>query len=126
MVLSTVVVDDDEPVRRLLQVRLESTRRFSVVAHGSDGEEVEQLVSAYRPDVLIVDNDMPRKNGLDALRQMSVRPPGMTIVVYTSDCSDDVVRAASSAGAHEVVGKLRPFEELLEAVTAHRRSSRNP
>jgi DNA-binding NarL/FixJ family response regulator len=118
--LRTVLVDDDDEIRGLLDVRLTSTCRFRVVAHGRDGRDAITLSREHLPDVLIVDHRMPVLTGVEAIREVVALPPRTTVVLYTSDHADELWEQARQAGAHAVVGKLAPFEHLAQAVERHR------
>ena len=67
----TIIVADDHPFFRdgLIKV-LELDRRFSVVDEAKDGEELIQKVKYFKPDISIVDITMPRKNGIEATREI--------------------------------------------------------
>ncbi len=102
--IDILVVDDSPLMRRLITHLLESDPGLRVVATAADGYEAIQKVEAIRPDVVTLDIDMPRMNGLDALQQIMKRAP--TPVIMFSGVKDGaaVVRALE-LGAIEFVSK---------------------
>lgn len=111
-----VVVDDQEEIRDLLRLRLERTGHFDVVGEGGDGQEAIDLCTKHRPDVVIVDAAMPVMNGLEAVPDIASGSPSTSIVVYTAESGLATRNEAERVGAHAVVGKLDPFERLVETI----------
>ncbi len=111
-----VVVDDREDVRDLLRLRLERTGHFDVVGEGSDGYEAIDLCTEHHPDVVIVDAAMPGLNGLEAVPDIARVSPVTAIVIYTAESGLATRNEAERVGAHAVVGKLDPFERLVETI----------
>ena len=114
--MRTVVVDDQEDVRRLLRIRLERTGHFEIVAEGADGSEAVTLCGEHRPHVVIVDAAMPGMNGLEAVPGISAGAPSTAIVIYTAETGMTTRNEAERVGAHAVVGKLDPFDRLVETI----------
>ncbi|PPK61871.1 response regulator transcription factor [Actinokineospora auranticolor] len=90
-----VVLADDEPLlRHGLRVLLETDGRVEVVAEAGDGSTAIEAVRRHRPDVLLLDVQMPGLDGLSALRMVSALPsPPVTAVLTTFDLDDYVARA---------------------------------
>lgn len=111
-----VVVDDQQDVRDLLTLRLRRHGNFDVVAEGADGQEAIILCETHRPDIAIVDAAMPVMNGLEAVPQIVEGAPETAIVIYTAEAGLATRNEAERVGAHAVVGKLDPFERLVETI----------
>lgn len=111
-----VVVDDQQDVRELLALRLRRHGNFDVVAEGADGREAIDLCETHRPDIAIVDAAMPVMNGLEAVPQIIEAAPATAIVIYTAEAGLATRNEAERVGAHAVVGKLDPFERLVETI----------
>lgn len=111
-----VVVDDQSDVRDLLTLRLSRHGSFDVVAEGADGGEAIELCKTHRPDVAIIDAAMPVMNGLEAIPQIVEDVPTTAIVIYTAEAGLATRNEAERVGAHAVVGKLDPFERLVETI----------
>ena len=103
--LSVVVVDDNEDMRLLLRIQLEHDPRFRVVAEGADGYEAIAIVAEHQPDLLVLDRQMPRLGGVEAIPEIRMRAPATAIVLYTAHPDESTRRAALAAGAFEVVQK---------------------
>jgi CheY-like chemotaxis protein len=81
-----VLAEDEALLRRGLRVLLESDRRVEVVAEAADGLELLSAITAHRPDVVLVDVQMPGMDGLTATRLLRTMPEaaGLVIVAMTA------------------------------------------
>ena len=112
-----VMVVDDHPVMRSgLKDVLEATGRFEVVGQAEDGEEAVATVGELEPDVIIMDVIMPRKDGVDACREIMERLPDTKVLMLTASTEEDAVIEAVSAGATGYLQKYSRPEELVETV----------
>jgi len=114
--IRTVVVEDEEAVRRLLRVRLERDGGFVVVAEGTSASDARELCREHRPHAVIVDAGLPGESGLSAVPDIRAASPATVVVIYTSDSTVATRNAAERAGAHAVVGKLDPFDLLVGTI----------
>ncbi|MFG2714526.1 response regulator [Streptomyces goshikiensis] len=115
--VSLLIADDDEVTRSGLRLLLAAQPGIAVVGEAADGVEAVERARLLRPDVVLMDVRMPRRNGIEATRQLlaeSDRPP--KVVVITTFENDDYVTAALSAGASGFVLKRRPVPQIAEAV----------
>nr|WP_263252274.1 response regulator transcription factor [Saccharopolyspora rosea] len=112
-----VVLADDEPMlRRGLRVLLESGGPIRVVAEAADGDRLVSAVRAHRPDVALVDVQMPGKDGLTALRDLrALGQPPATAVLTTFDL-DEYVADALRYGANGFLLKDAEPAVLVRAV----------
>ncbi|MGY1601961.1 response regulator [Geodermatophilus sp. SYSU D00815] len=112
------VVADDHPVfRQGLRVLLEDLG-VDVVAEAADGEEAVAAVRRERPDVVLMDLQMPRLTGIEATRQLVAADPDVRVLVLTMVADDDAVFAAIQAGALGYVLKGAGQEEIGRALAA--------
>jgi DNA-binding NarL/FixJ family response regulator len=112
-----VLIADDEPdIRASLSVLVEHEPEMSVVAVAGDGDEVVRLSSAHSPDVVLMDVQMPRMNGLEATRLLCGRADGPRVLVLTTFDWDDYVYDALRAGASGFLLKNSPPGEILRAI----------
>jgi DNA-binding NarL/FixJ family response regulator len=111
-----LIVDDHaallSAIRRLLD------QEFEVVGEAHDGEEAVRMARDLHPDVVLTDLAMPRRGGLDAIRQINAEGSASAIVVLTVLADSAVVGAAVEAGARAYVLKSQAGVELLPAITA--------
>jgi DNA-binding NarL/FixJ family response regulator len=119
-----LIADDHSLVRRGLRALIDSDPRFSVVDDVGDGAEAIRTCVAIRPDVAVLDVNMPITGGITAAAEIRSAAPDTGIVILTYQMEVSVIRAALNAGAHGFVLKSSPEEELFEAIIAARRGER--
>lgn len=110
------LADDHELVRRGLVALLSTENGLTVVGTGADGFEAVEQVQALQPDVILLDLQMPRKNGMEAIAEIRANNPQARILVLTSFSEDDMVFAAIQAGAMGFLLKDSSPEELVWAI----------
>jgi DNA-binding NarL/FixJ family response regulator len=111
-----VLVDDSPDVRRLLATRLQLEGGFDVVGEAADGAEAIVLVTRHQPDLIVLDAMMPVLTGLDALPSLVMGSPDSKVVVYSAFTDDPALERIYDAGAHAVVNKAAPIDQLLIAI----------
>lgn len=114
--IRVALADDHSVVRRGLRQLLESSGGFTVVAQAADVPSTVEVVRRSRPDVLILDLNMPGGSSLDAVPQLRQDSPNTRIVVVTMQSEPAYARRALSAGVVGYVLKDAEDEELLEAI----------
>ena len=120
--LSTIVLADDHAVVRAgLRMLLERDGTMEVVAEAADGDAVLRYVRGHRPDVVVLDLNMPGRDTLEAIPEILETSPTTHVVVLTMQPDPAFARAALSAGASGYVLKEAAHEELLRAIDAARR-----
>ena len=110
------IVDDQTLVRRGIRSLLELAGEFEVVGEAADGDEAIVMIRRTRPEVLLLDVRMPRRNGLDVLRELQDAgdlPP--TILLTTFD-DDEALLAGMRAGARGYLLKDVTLEHLTAAI----------
>ena len=114
--IRVMVVDDHPIVRSGLRDVLEASGRLEVVGQAGDGEEAVRTVEGLGPEVIVMDVMMPRKDGVDACREIMELLPGIRVLMLTASTEEDAVIEAVAAGATGYLEKYSPPEELVEAV----------
>jgi DNA-binding NarL/FixJ family response regulator len=112
-----VLVDDHTMLRHGLRQTLHG-HGFDVVGEASNGRSGVQLVSELKPDVVVMDLDMPQMNGIEATRAIVDSDPGARVLMLTISTDDDDVLDALAAGACGYLLKTAPPEETLRAIEA--------
>lgn len=115
--LTAVLADDHGVVRAGLRALLQAGG-IDVVGEALDGEQAVALALETRPDVVLLDLEMPRLGGLDALRLLRSQWPEVRVLVLTMHEGDDAVFAAVQTGARGYVVKHADPQEVLRAVHA--------
>lgn len=100
-----VVVDDAEDIRQLLRVMLTHDGRFDVVGEAADGIEAITVTMATQPDLVILDRQMPRLGGVEALPEIRAVAPSAHVVLYTAQPDAETQQTALAAGALDVLEK---------------------
>jgi len=113
-----VIADDHARVREGLREAIAAEDGLSVVGVAADGNEALRQVRTLRPDVLVLDNDMPHKNGIDVLAVVRRDVPETAIVMFTLD--ETVRDRALDLGASAVVTKDQSLGVLLAEVRTAR------
>jgi len=115
-----VVADDDPLVRRLLHDALEGAG-FTVVAEASTGREAVEQVLAHRPDIVLMDVNMPDLDGISAVRAIHSSAPEICQVLLTQSRDQDVALRGLEAGASGALAKdmdILRLPEVLREVLA--------
>jgi DNA-binding NarL/FixJ family response regulator len=113
----TILIADDHPVvRRGLKSTIEEEESLKVVAEAADGNEAVAQLADKRPDVAVVDIDMPGKNGLAVAREARSREIDTKIIFMTLHADEELVRAAMEVGGMGYLLKNSAMEEVVAAV----------
>ncbi len=113
-----VVADDHALFRYGIKAMLANAEGFEVVGEAASGEEVVEKVAQTRPDIILMDIQMPGINGIEATRRVLESNPSIGVVVVTMFEDEDSVFAAMRAGARGYVLKGADAEEVLKVVGA--------
>ena len=114
--LRILLADDHELVRRGIRGLLSAKREWMVVGEAADGFEAIEKSKRLKPDVVILDIDMPGLNGLEAAPRIREVAPHARIIILTLHESGEMVRRALEAGAQGVVLKSDLAERLMAAM----------
>lgn len=118
MTVRVLVVDDHPIVRSGLTGMLAVTDDIEVVGEAGDGEEALALVEATRPDVVLMDLRMPRRDGVSATGAIVSGYPATKVLVLTTYDTDTDILHAVEAGAAGYLLKDTPHAELLDGIRA--------
>ena len=112
--IRVVLADDESLFVEALAALLEIDERIDVVGRARDGLEALRLVASARPDVVLMDLDMPRINGIGATRILNAEYPFVRVVIVTGSIAPEDLDRAREAGAAAYVTKDRAHDELTE------------
>ncbi|WP_369186182.1 response regulator [Streptomyces sp. R08] len=113
-----VVADDQTAVREALATVLDLQPGVEVVATAKDGGEAVRAAEEHSPDVILMDLNMPRMDGVEATRLVSERFPGVAVVVLTTFADEEYILAALGAGARGYLTKESGRQDITRAVRA--------
>ncbi len=116
-----ILIADDHPIfRDGLKRLLESEPDFKVVGEACDGVEAVKLVRQLKPEILLLDLAMPRRPGLEALREMNSGPTSSSVrvILLTAAAEKDQIVEALQLGARGVVLKDSATQILLKSIRA--------
>jgi len=113
-----LIAEDHTMVREGLKFILSLTPNFEVIAETGDGGEAEKLALELCPDLLLLDIDLPSKNGFDVATRVKHSNPGIKILILTGSLNAHSVRNALALGVEGYVLKREDSGELMSAVQA--------
>ncbi|MGE5458687.1 MAG: response regulator [Methanococcaceae archaeon] len=111
-----LLADDHIMMRDGLKLVLQTDSSFEIVGEADNGEEVVQLEKKLKPDVVILDINMPKLNGIEAARKIRSQNKGVKILILTMHESESFIFDAISAGVNGYIFKMSDMEEFLRAV----------
>src|SRR3972149_6374387 len=111
-----LLADDHHIVRAGIRQLLESAKDIEVIAEAGDGEEAQALIQKHKPDVAVLDIQMPKASGIEVTRWVRARLPEVGVLILTAYDDDPYVMAVLQAGANGYVLKTAEADELIQAV----------
>jgi DNA-binding NarL/FixJ family response regulator len=116
--IRVLIAEDQQLVRRAFSTMLSIEPDIKIVAQAADGAEAIQLARQWRPDIVLMDLQMPRVGGIGAMKRILEDVPDARIIVLTTFDTDELVFEAISAGAHAYLLKDSNEAEILETIRA--------
>jgi DNA-binding NarL/FixJ family response regulator len=110
-----VAIDDDLALRKGIELLFERSG-FHVAGGASNARRAYDLTIAARPDVAVIDIDLPGANGVALTRRLLAELPDLGVVLYAGDRDGKLLREAAACGARGLVRKAAPPQELMTAV----------
>jgi DNA-binding NarL/FixJ family response regulator len=111
-----LVVDDHGPWRRQIRSLLRTTTAWEASGEAADGWEAVEQAEALRPDLILLDVELPTLNGIEAARRILTSDPDSRILFVSAHRSWDIVDAAVATGARGYLLKTSAVEELVPAM----------
>ena len=119
MAIKIMITDDHSMIREGLKNLLELEGDIEVIAEAENGEEcLEKLASGVKPDVLLLDINMPKMNGLEVLKNLKERKLKIKVLVLTVHNETEYLMKAVDIGINGYVLKDSESSELKKAITA--------
>lgn len=114
--IRVLLADDHHIVRAGIRQLLEGAGDLQVIAEAGDGEEAQGLIQKYKPDVAVLDIQMPKASGIEVTRWVRAHLPEVGVLILTAYDDDPYVMAVLQAGANGYVLKTAEADELIQSV----------
>ncbi|MFB5645345.1 MAG: response regulator [Nitrosopumilaceae archaeon] len=114
---SILVADDSGAIRLVLKDILE-VGQHSVVGEASDGQEAVEKYSELKPDLLLLDLAMPKKDGYTALKEIIQLDPDAKIILITAADDQKIINQCLTAGAKAYISKPFDFDNVLKVISS--------
>src|SRR5690349_10300838 len=111
-----ILADDHNIVRAGVRQLLESADDLQVVAEAQDGEQAQILIEKHKPDVAVLDIQMPKASGIEVTRWVRSHLPEVGVLILTAYDDEPYVMAVLQAGANGYVLKTAKTGDLVQAV----------
>src|SRR5699024_6818919 len=118
--IRVMLVDDHEVVRRGIVTVIDASESLSVIGEASSVAEATRRLPAIRPEVLVVDLQLPDGTGIDVMKAGRELDPEQLMLVLTSFDDDAALRESKAAGAAGLMLKSARSQEIVEAIIAIR------
>jgi len=115
-IIRIILADDHHIVRSGIRQLLESEDDLKVLAEAGDGEEAQALIEKHKPDVAVLDIQMPKASGIEVTRWVRAHFPEVGVLILTAYDDDPYVMAVLQAGANGYVLKTAQADDLIQAV----------
>lgn len=113
--VKVVIADDEEFVRYFLKSVIESLS-YDVVAEVEKGDELVKTLQDYKPDILLLDINMPNMTGLEFLKEHASKFPNTCIIILTSASSLKLISQTTQDGAKCFLRKDTPINDMIYAI----------
>lgn len=114
--MGKILIVDDAKFLRMTLTKIIQKTAHEVVGEAQNGEEAVEMYKKLRPDLVIMDITMPKKSGMEALKEIRGEFPDANIIMCSAMGQQKMVFAAIDAGAKDFI--VKPFEEsrVIEAI----------
>ncbi len=116
MTINILIAENHTVMCEGLQILLESESDFNVVAIAKNGREAVEMSKQWNPDIVIMDIDLPEKNGILATKEICTKIPSCKVIGFSMLTANQYVTSMFQAGAVGYIPKESAFEELLTAI----------
>jgi DNA-binding NarL/FixJ family response regulator len=114
--IKVVTADDHPVVRQGLKLMIEADKSLAVIAQAGDGEEAIELIEQHRPDVAVLDIDMPKMSGFDVVRELQRKRIEVQVVFLTMHGDKKLFQAAMELGTKGYVLKDSAITDIVGSI----------
>jgi DNA-binding NarL/FixJ family response regulator len=118
MMVRILLADNHVVIRGGLRALLQNHGDFHICGETSGGREAVDLAIQKKPDVVVININLPEINGIEATRQIRRATPSTEVLIYTAENNNDLIRAAFRAGARGYLLKSAADEDIIAAIEA--------
>lgn len=112
---SILLVDDEAHIRKFIGLVLRQIQAVTIL-EASNGEEALALYAQHRPDMVLLDVNMPKLGGLETLRGLKAVNPDCVVVMLTSLATRQIIEESAELGAANYLRKDTPKDEILQSL----------
>ncbi len=120
-----LIIDDHNLFRKGIRLLLENRHNIEVVGEAEDGSSGLELYSAVKPDVVLLDMNLPDAYGYEVARKLKEQDASVRIVVLSALYCEELLREALQSGVHGFILKNADNEELVTAICRARKAQRH-
>ena len=114
--MKVLIVDDESPARDRLRQLLEDDPQHTVVGEAGNGQQAIDVAAETKPDVVLMDINMPDMDGITATERIRAKLPSTQIVIFSVQSDSNYMRRAMLAGARDFLTKPPDVDELTTAI----------
>jgi len=111
-----LLVDNHVVIRSGLRALLQTYGQFHVCGEANNGHAAIDLAIRKKPDVVVIDIDLPDINGIEATRRIRKERPDAEVLIFSTENNEELIRQALAAGAREYLLKSAPDEQIIQAI----------
>lgn len=116
--IRVLIADDVEDTRKNIRTLLEFEDKIEVVGEAADGDEALRFTDELKPDLVLMDINMPKIDGLRATEKINLRHPNIVVVMMSVQGEQEYLRRAMLSGAKDYLVKPFSLETLINTITA--------
>ena len=114
--ISVVIVDDIKETRNNIKTLLQFDNRIEIIAEAENGQEAINVANTYMPDIMLMDVNMPIKDGIKATEEISLGNPNVSVIIVSVQGDPEYLRKAMSAGAKDFITKPFSGDDLINTI----------
>jgi two-component system response regulator DegU len=111
-----LIIDSNLIIRHVLKMQIELSPDLLVVGEDESGREAADIVLQYKPDVVIIDLDIPGSNGMDTVYTLHLAFPDLPIITTSLNGNESCIARSKEVGAETFVDKQSDSKNLLKAI----------
>ncbi len=115
--MASVLIADDSDAIRLVLKDIMDVGKYSVAGEAVNGEESVEMYSKLKPDILLLDLAMPKKDGLTVVEEIISVHPDAKIILITASDNQKIITKCLEAGAKAYISKPFDFDNILKVIS---------